>query len=483
MKKIHILGLSFMAAMLTFTSCESVLDVKPRLNIATDVALTTAEGMDAALNGVYDRLQSTNLYGRDLIAIPDALSDNGRATNKSGRLNPEYRNTAGAHFINWQFAYLAINQINLILDALPNIKTYTDAKKALVEGQAKYIRALLYFDLMRAYAYEPGMEITTYNQGGVPIILKGISSQDQIDLPSRPAIKDVYTQIYTDLTDAVSKLTDFNNSVYPTKGAAQGLYSRVALYNKDFANAAKFATDALASKAATFSTNATYIAGWRAARHPEALFELIYVTAENIGVNTSLQTTYTTLVTLGNRTTTGGFGDLVPSAALLADLDSEKDSVNKITVLDIRRQLYELGTAGRGTAEIECTKFLGKNGAVNLDNIPIMRMSEMYLNRAEARALSGDETGALTDINVIRTRAGLYAAKKLTGAALITEIAKQRRLELAFEGHRWFDLKRRGQDIVKPLTGNIPYNDFRILANIPLNEVSTNKNIKQNFGY
>ncbi len=169
-----------------------------------------------------------------------------------------------------------------------------------------------------------------------------------------------------------------------------------------------------------------------------------------MGVNTSLQTSYTTLVASGNRTQTGGFGDLVPTRALLDAYESEKDADGK-TIVDVRRSLYELGTAGRGTAEIECTKFLGRSGQVNLDNIPVIRVSEMYLNRAEALARSGNAAGALTDLNVIRTRAGLPAATDLTGAALITEILKQRRLELAFEGHRFFDMKRLGLDIVKVL--------------------------------
>ena len=86
----------------------------------------------------------------------------------------------------------------------------------------------------------------------------------------------------------------------------------------DWANAEKAATDALASGIGVFQTNANYIASWRAAINPESMFEINYQTNENVGVNTSLQTTYTTLVELGNRTKTGGFGDLVPSANFLA---------------------------------------------------------------------------------------------------------------------------------------------------------------------
>jgi hypothetical protein len=478
MKNIQLSKVLAFFLLLFSTSCESILDVKPRQSIDSATALNDADAINAAINGVYDRLQSTVLYGRDFVAIPEALSDNGRATNKSGRLNGEYNNQVGSHFINWSTTYPAINQVNLILEALPTITNMTQAQKDAAEGECSFLRALLYFDLMRAYAYEPGTEISQYNRGGVPLILKGVIEPSQITYPARASIKEVYEQMYKDLTVATTK-GGKTAPIYASKGAAQALFSRVALYNKDYTNAAKYATDALASGVGKFVDNAGYIQAWRVASHPESMFELTYTTPENIGVNTSLQTTYTTLVELGNRAKTGGFGDLVPSATLLAAMESEKEGTK---VLDVRRQLYELGTTGRGTAEIECTKFFGKNGAVNLDNVPVIRVSEMYFNRAEANYFIGKEADALTDINIIRKRAGLPEKKDLKGKDLLDEILKQKRIEFAFEGHRWFDLKRMGADIIKTPV-NIPFTDFRILARIPTGEISNNPNLKQNFGY
>ncbi|GAA4414757.1 RagB/SusD family nutrient uptake outer membrane protein [Nibrella viscosa] len=467
-----------LVALLSLSACDQLLDVQPRQSISSSTALSTPEGIDAALNGIYDRLQSPRLYGRDLIAIPEALSDNGRATNKSGRLNAEYLNQVGAHFATWQLSYYAINQANLVLESLPNITD--EATRDRYEGEAKFLRALLYFDLMRAYAYEPGVEVAEYNRGGVPLLVKGVLTPDQIQFPARAPIADVYKQIYEDLTVASTKLNNARGQFYANRGAALALFSRVALYNKDYANAVKYATDALAAGPARFLDRDSYLSGWRANRHPESFFEVTYTTPENIGVNESLQTTYTTLVALGDRTRTGGFGDLVPSASLLTALEAEKGANNQ--VLDIRRQLYELGTTGRGTAEIETTKFFGKNGAVNLDNVPVIRASEMYLNRAEANYFLGKEAEALADVNAIRTRAGLPARTDLKGTDLLTEILRQRRIELAFEGQRWFDLKRRGVDIVKTPT-TVPYIDFRLLAQIPVREITNNPNLRQNFGY
>jgi starch-binding outer membrane protein, SusD/RagB family len=120
-----------------------------------------------------------------------------------------------------------------------------------------------------------------------------------------------------------------------------------------------------------------------------------------------------------------------------------------------------------------------------LENIPIIRVAEVVLTAAEARARNNDDGGAQTMINMLRTNRGL-AATALTGQALIDLIMNERRVELAFEGHRFFDLKRNAMDIVKPvdlLTNDVPYEDFRILANIPSGEVTFNELLQQNPNY
>jgi hypothetical protein len=154
---------------------------------------------------------------------------------------------------------------------------------------------------------------------------------------------------------------------------------------------------------------------------------------------------------------------------------------------DVRNQLYEVGTAGRGPRKVETTKYLGKNGATNLDNVPVIRIAEVYLNRAEALATPGssvlNQVAALADLNRILVARGLPIVA-LTGSALYEEILRQRRIELAFEGHRFFDLKRLGRNLVKgPHYNDVAFTDFRILAPIPQREADANPNIRQNFGY
>src|SRR6185436_20416501 len=125
MKKIfskYIIAAGLMAILAT--GCEKQLDILPRQSIAASSALTSRDAIEAVLTGIYARLKNARMYGRDYITHPEALADNGFATNKSGRLLPEANNNQGAHFTTtpWASYYAGINQINLALEALPTLE-------------------------------------------------------------------------------------------------------------------------------------------------------------------------------------------------------------------------------------------------------------------------------------------------------------------------------------------------------------------------
>lgn len=495
-------------AALSAVGCKDALDISPRQSIDADEALTSRDGINAAVVSVYSRFKGTRLFGRDYIALPEALADNGFATNKSGRLLNEANNVFRAHFTEaaWQIAYQGINQANLIIETVPSVEApgITAADKNFWLGQMYFLRALYHFNLVLAHAYVPGAVVGINDRGGVPLMLKSTStSVGALELkPSRAPIADVYAAIVSDLESANALLT-FPGSSFPSlanKAAAQALLSRVNLYRKDYAAAKKWADDCIALAGSRLTSGASYVSNWRGATHTETLFQLVFATnAENNGVNESLQTSFTTLTAPGNNTVTGGFGDLVPTISLLNDLGitlvGGNTSANfqganaavDTRSADVRNQLYEPGTLGRGKSYVECTKFIGKNGFINLDNIPVVRIAEVYLNRAEAMATPGspvfDETAALADLNRIATARGL-SAFALTGSDLYEEILRQRRVELAFEGHRFWDLKRLGRDLVKaPHYNTVSFDDIRILAPLPTREVDGNKNLVQNAGY
>jgi len=517
MKKIfskYILTTGLLTVLLT--GCEKQLEVTPRQSINASTALTSRDAIEAVLSGLYARLKNARMYGRDMITHPEALSDNGFATNKSGRLLPESNNNQGAHFTTtiWTNFYAGINQINLVLEALPTLElspAITQVERDRWEGQLYFLRGLMYFDMMKVYAYIPGAVVAAQDKGGVPLVTTGISTADAALAfkPIRDPIDNVYGQIVADLTKAEAKLLNPGLGVnLANKAAAQGLLARVSLYKKDYTAAKTWADACIATAGSKMVAASTYVSAWRAATNGETLFQVAFATSgENIGVNESLQTSFTTLVTPGNQASTGGFGDLVPTISLLTDLGITLNGGMTTTNFglnhtiasrntDVRNLLYEPGTAGRGNIKIECTKYIGKNGFINLDNVPVFRISEAYLIRAEAMSTTGsavfNATSALADLKFLKTRrytdyvgsAQETADNAMDPTQLYNEVLRQRRIEFAFEGHRFFDLKRLGKDLVKtPHYTNVAFTDTRILAPIPQAEVDGNSNLKQNAGY
>ena len=201
--------------------------------------------------------------------------------------------------------------------------------------------------------------------------------------------------------------------------------------------------------------------------HPEGIFQVYFATlAENLGVNESLAATHTTLSAPGAFTgARQGQGDLVPSHFLLSNLGITGYPVTTLVSTstpppaltysnDIRNRLFEWGVNASGHY-VECTKWLGKSGSANWDNIAVLRWPELYLNRAEARQRMNNNAGAWADLNVIRTARitgfTVPTVQDLTGQPLLDEILRQRMLEFAFEGYRFYDLKRYGETINKTL--------------------------------
>src|SRR4030095_7379634 len=132
------------------SGCEKQLKVLPQQSLDASVALTSREGIDASITGIYARLKNNRQYGRDMITHPEALADNGFATNKSGRLLPESNNNQGAHFTNtiWTSYYAGVNQINLALAAMPTrefVPAISQAERGRWEGQMYFLRGLMMF--------------------------------------------------------------------------------------------------------------------------------------------------------------------------------------------------------------------------------------------------------------------------------------------------------------------------------------------------
>ncbi|SFT64506.1 SusD family protein [Algoriphagus locisalis] len=495
----NLLTLGIVGVTLFGSGCESALEIDPRQSIDAGIALETRGGITAAINSVYARLRSADNYGRALIVDADALADLGVATGNSGRQINQARNQFNTHINNWQNSYYAINEINLILEAIPNLvetPPVSEDEANSWNGQMKFLRALYYFDLVKVYAYMPGAVVDQLNKGGIPVVLEGVISTELAltRLPARETIDAVYSQIYADLNDAISLLSNSSNPYYASQGAAYGLLSRVALYRKDYATAVSAATQALASNSGVILSGNAYVAGWRSESNPESMFEVRFFNAtEGVGgVNESLQSSTTSIIDLGNPQSQGGWGDFVPNALLLEQIGvsasgsgSDPRAYTVTRGADIRAELYAVGN-GRGSGpKLEVTKYMGKSGVPYVDNAPVLRKSEVLLNRAEAQTYAGaalNLDAALADLNTFRAARGLDAFVSSDADEIREEILLQRKIELAFEGQRYFDLKRLGRDIIKP-QGDVAFTDIRILAPLPQREIDGNPNLVQNEGY
>lgn len=452
-------------------SCKQAIELDPKQSIPSDQALEEMGDIEAGAFGVYAILRSVDLYGRDLVAVAEALADNTFHTNLGGLRN-EWNNNVGAHLNPWEAGFEGVNRANLVLEAIEKVEAPASWKDAWA-GQMHFLRALLYFNMSTVYGYDPTAIISANDRGAVPIYEEGVVNIEDLVLVGRAPVAYMYDFIYKDLDSAYAKLSRNTIGSAPhrvTPDAVNALYSRVALFNGDYETVITKANAALANVASSFATNASYVNAWRAETHPESIFEVKFNINENVGANNSLRATYMSRAFVTDNIPST-HGTLVVGTELMALYATN----------DVRRQLIMKGL-GNNINRDEMTKFSSRGGVKDLDNVPVIRVSELYLNRAEAYFRLDEPALARDDINMIRQRAGLPATA-LAGSDLLEEILLQRRLEFAFEGHRWFDLKRLGRNVVKS-GRTLPFTDYRILARIPFREINASEDmVRQNRGY
>lgn len=493
-------------AMLSVTSCEDSIQVKTRSQLTEELVLKDVTSMQSFFNGTLSTLRNVNYYGNNYVLFSELMADNCKLVNagdRSGRGLNQSINLSGSHMNIW-FLYQTINRINVLLSAIERgdivITTQADfISVTRVKAQALFLRALYHFDLVRLYAYNPNYILKNWDKG-VPYVRDAVRAKDDITYPSRPTILSNYEDIETDLMASIAAFDEtgapfssgsasVNARNVPTKAAAQALLARVylywagPLYPDKYALASLYATEVINSAFATNAANsAALTTQWTATQiHSESIFEVMFFNqAENLGGDNSLEGWYTRNVTAtGARLT--GWGDVIASDELVA---AHNPTDSRLTGLmqQARRDFEPI--ASRETRKYKAfgTAQFGQ------DNVPVIRLPEMHLIRAEANLLGPvvNEAAALADIQVVRARAGLTTPLDplvFTGSVLRDEYFAERRRELAFEGHRYFDFTRRGLDIGKPAGSVIENDDYRVLANIPLAEVQANKNLEQNPGY
>ncbi|WP_315819965.1 RagB/SusD family nutrient uptake outer membrane protein [Paraflavitalea speifideaquila] len=419
--------------------------------------------MKATITAIYNGLQATGYYGRDYIAATEVLTDNGEiTTSNSNRFVAQGRNTPGSHVGIFNAAYSNIFRANFVLKYVDGTEA-SDADRARLKGNAYFLRGLCYFDLVKNYARNPAFIVNGFDLG-VPIVTDAILDVYKIEYPSRAKVGAVYTQIINDLKQAITLLDDAEAPKRASKTSSQALLSRVSLYNGNWDDAEKYATDALATKVATFAADSSsYLTKWGNG-YPEMILGLGYESYESLGTD-CIQGIFFRY----NGIT--GYGDITARAELLNDYYTND-----------RRRKNLIAIQTKGTQTVNYTlKYPNEKKVFGTDDIMLLRISELYLNRAEARArkAAADEVGAMDDLNKIHVRAGLAPLAVLTGQSLVDAIWRERRLEFAFEGHRLYDLLRTGKNLVKGTT-TINWDDYKLIAPIPTTELDTNPNLKPN---
>ena len=469
MKKI-VLGLLTATLLLgSLESCNNKLNVQPVSSIDSATAFNNSSDVLAALVGCYTGLQSANLYGGYLQFLTDLVADNGDESFVGTFTQPQEAQRKALLITNsqvsatWLSAYDVINRTNNVLANLGKLDT--PAQQASTEGEAKFIRSLVYFDLVRTFgkAWNDGTPATNL---GVPLVLTPTLTVADAQPVARNTVAEVYAQVITDLTTAEARLTTGGplNAFSATRYACAGLLARVYLQQGNYAAAAAAANRALALPASGLNT--------------------FY--GANFGYSTGNVNTATVPITTSINTPEDIF-----SIQITAQSGTNQLSVfyarNRRADVTIQPQFLSLFETGDTRASLNTTPtsavaaYTRKYDA-QYGNIKLMRVDEMLLTRAEANFRAGTTTGAtpLADINAIRTRAGLPALTTVT----LAQILKERRIELAFEGFRLYDLKRNQESTVDPLTGAvIPWNSPRLVFPIPFREINANSNLKQNDGY
>jgi starch-binding outer membrane protein, SusD/RagB family len=464
MKKIQFIYSLALATLFVLGSCADRLEISPVNSIDATLSLSTSKDVEAYLIGCYDGLQGTNAngdtygggfqYTSELLGDAGEIRFGGSFSNLLDLWNKAITTNNTTAETQWTRSYNTINRCNTVLDALDTIVA---TKRVRVEAEALFIRSILYFELVRFYGkqWDDGDNATN---PGVPLVFKSTKVfNDAKDALPRSSVAQVYAQVITDLTKAEANLP-VSNGAYATKGAAAAFLARVYLQQGKYTEAAAAANRVIASS--RYSLPSTFAGSYNTKLTNSGNNPSDYVFATQVndqdgfnGMNTFFG------VTINSIPGSAGRGDMRILGAHTALYDS----------IDVRGK-YFIRTSSTST-RLYTQKFLDRFG-----HVPVIRLSEMYLTRAEANFRQSTTVGAtpLADINRTRTRAGLPALATVT----LADILKERRLELAFEGFRLHDVKR-----TKASVGTLAWNSDKLVLPVPQREIDVNKSLKQNPGY
>lgn len=458
-------------------SCSDFTNIQPDHALTANNAFKTMNDLELHLNGIYSGFQSSGYFALAYGTLPDMMSDN-LAENVESLGN--YRSTVDWLYVAndgtisavWATPYGIINDCNILLSNVDQFKETKTGQRNRLKGQALAIRAVTHFDLLRYFGQSYDRNSTDF---GVPI-----KTASNLDKPKRNTVKEVYDQIYSDLTEAKSLMASMDQSINTASDRSRidlivvnAIMARVAYYAKDYPTAISNATAAI-NGGLGLASRVDFPTIWTEDAIPGEVIWSVAFRPNDGYVGGDV------VFAINNRIS------FKPSQNLLSIYN---------TLTDVRYTSYFSSTTSLRPGELIVSKYLGRNGATDgLVNWKAFRVGEMYLIRAEAYARTGQNLTARADLKALRdSRNSVTDTEDLSNPTLLlSAIMLERRKELFLEGHRWFDLRMAGQGISRggdckaPATScSLAANSFRVVWPIPQDEIKANPNIagQQNTGY
>lgn len=432
---------------LLLTSCKKFLDVQPRDAVSDEATIVDKTSAQTAVRGIYRELGADGYYGSLFQTIGYLSGDNIQWTGSQSVIQQFISHNVKSDNANiatvWATIYETINRANQVIDKLPGVTdaTFAEADKNALLGEAYFIRALSYFDLARTW-------------GGVQLVLKATVSISDTKGLKRSTLAETYAQVLKDLQQAESLLPETTNRYRATRKTVWALLARFYLYQHNWEQAAFYSTKLIGD--ANYSLIKPYSAFFanNVVATSESVFEISYSTT-----NTNAHRGY------WQPPANGGTRQWAPNDAFIALINNASIGGNRSAAVAITNQGLWYGN------------FYYRSPAT--DPAYVLRIAEQYLIRAEARAEQLNLEGALADLDAVRDRAGLTASTAVTQSDILLAIENERRLEFAFEPHRWYDLVRTDRAAtVLGLTDTQKY-----VMPVPVAELNADDALTPNPGY
>lgn len=459
----------------SFVACDDQLELYPLHEVAVEESFQNVEDFNNAVKGLYTGFRRSGYYGATSAAasiyfIPDVISDN-VIINANGRRSREL-------FYDWRYdeddssetfwlsAYKVIQRANLILEKLVNLPD-GDIKNNF-EGQALAARGIAHFDLVKFYAGLPAQGANS--DLGVPYV----TSVDPTLKPARDTVAETYNSILADLNAALNLIAEDNGRGFLNKSVLNALLSRIHLYMGDWTKVIETSNAVTGAVA----TNEEFLSIWKDSFEGSVIWKIITTEPDDVSIGVA-------------------WFQESPDG-IRSEYNVDKSLYDLYADNDIRKAAYFETSDFAGVTYNHIIKYRGREtGNANEVDVKVIRYAEVLLNKAEAQFETGDESGALTTLDELRVnRYAEFESPEEMGMALSDAIALERRLELAFEGHRFFDLKRKGLPCVRSNFGDaadgsgeqaefkeLPANDHRWNMAIGTGEINANSNMVQNPGY